>query len=414
MGIGVWSMHYLGMLAVSMPVPVDYYVPTVVLSLLLAVAASAVTLSVVGAKVVGWKQQIVGGLLMGAGIGGMHYTGMAAMRSSAIPMYSGPVVAISIVAAVVFSVAALRLASEVRNAGERAEGLRIAAGAVMGLAIASMHYIAMSAVHFVPSNRTYSPRDTVHIGALGQIGVSVTAAVVLLVALLSADLDKRLYLRLRKAHGQLATSRAALMKSEKALQEANSMLRELSVRDGLTGLYNRRHFDERFVLEWRRALRSRRPLSLLLLDIDHFKRLNDQYGHQYGDDCLREVAAILADHTRRAEDLAARFGGEEFVVLLPSLDLAAARRVAEEIRSHLVERAIEHKACAAGIVTLSVGVAGWTPTEGDLPETMIRCADEALYEAKRGGRDRVCVAGSGASMPHCEPSSKSPAHPKQA
>ena len=406
MGIGIWSMHYLGMLAVTLPVPVDYFLPTVILSLLLAIAASAVTLSVVGAKAVGWRQQIVGGLLMGAGIGGMHYIGMTAMRSSAMPVYSSPVVVLSIAVAVVFSVLALRLASAVRNAGERAEGLRVAAGAVMGLAIASMHYIAMSAVHFMSSTRTYSPHGTVHIGALGQISVSITAAIVLLVALYSADVDKRLYFRLRKAHGELASSRAALLRSEKALQEANSMLRELSVRDGLTGLYNRRHFDERFELEWRRALRSRQPLALLLLDIDHFKRLNDQYGHQHGDDCLREVAATLADHTRRAEDLAARFGGEEFVVLLPSMDLASARIVAEEIRSHIVKRAIEHKACAAGVVTLSVGVAGWSPTDRDLPESMIRCADEALYEAKRDGRNCVRVAGSGTSAMHCEQSRK--------
>jgi len=292
----------------------------------------------------------------------------------------------------VFSALALHMATLVRGAGERVETVRVGAGALMGLAIASMHYIAMSAVHFMPGSLGYSPAHTVHIDELGQIGVSVTAAVVLFVALFSANLDRRLYYRLRKAHAELAKSQSALVLSQRALKDANAMLRELSVRDGLTGLYNRRHFDERFQVEWSRAVRNHQPIALIMLDVDRFKLLNDRHGHQYGDECLREVARVLTEQSARGEDLVARFGGEEFVVLLPGCALPGAVAIAEGIRQGILNAKIVHDASPLGCATISAGVTSWIPEQDDLLDTMLRSTDEAMYAAKQAGRNQVRAA----------------------
>ena len=173
-------MHYLGMLAARLTVPVSYYVPTVVFSLLLAIVASAVALTVACAPNAGWKHQVLGGTLMGAGIGAMHYVGMAAMRSSAMQVYSPPVVALSVVTAVLIATLALRLLGGVREAGVRGETLRLGAGILMGLGVAAMHYLSMAAVHFELDLTPFSLRDTIQISSLGEIGVIVAATSVLL------------------------------------------------------------------------------------------------------------------------------------------------------------------------------------------------------------------------------------------
>jgi diguanylate cyclase (GGDEF)-like protein len=171
----------------------------------------------------------------------------------------------------------------------------------------------------------------------------------------------------------------------------------LSYVDGLTGLANRRRFDEVLGEEWRRAARSGLPLSLVMLDIDFFKRYNDRYGHQRGDDCLRRVASTLAGTVRRVGDLASRYGGEEFAVLLPLTAGREALRVAETIRGAVAALGMEHHdSQIAPHVTVSVGVATARPRPADHtpedPAGLVAAADGALYEAKRLGRDRVSVA----------------------
>jgi diguanylate cyclase (GGDEF)-like protein len=139
-------------------------------------------------------------------------------------------------------------------------------------------------------------------------------------------------------------------------------------------------------------MRAGDPLSLLLIDVDHFKAFNDLYGHQAGDECLRFVARAIARSIRRAHDLVARYGGEEFVVMLPATTIEGAERTAEAIRLTIAGRAMPHAATAHGIVAISIGAASVVPTADSLPSTLIEAADNALYAAKRAGRDRVTVA----------------------
>jgi diguanylate cyclase (GGDEF)-like protein len=174
---------------------------------------------------------------------------------------------------------------------------------------------------------------------------------------------------------------------------ANQRLVGLSLTDGLTGLANRRHFDEVLAREADRARRDRLPLSLLMLDVDWFKYYNDQYGHPAGDIVLSRLARILLESVRRPGDLAARYGGEEFAVVLPGLDAAEAGGLAEQIRSRVEALGIAHAHGLAGHVTISIGVAALDPDDVHAAETLVGQADAALYRAKAAGRNRVEIAG---------------------
>ena len=178
------------------------------------------------------------------------------------------------------------------------------------------------------------------------------------------------------------------------LSIANIRLREAlrmqSVRDALTGLYNRRYLEEVLDRETRRAGRAGQSMGILMLDLDHFKHFNDTYGHDAGDAVLRETAAFLLKNVR-AEDFVCRYGGEEFVVILPTADLEGSKMRAEKLRSKMRELSIMHQGKSLGMVTLSVGVAAF-PAHGMSPKELMAAADGGLYEAKRGGRDQVAVA----------------------
>lgn len=194
--------------------------------------------------------------------------------------------------------------------------------------------------------------------------------------------------------GQIAGS-IHLARVVRDLEQANRKLRELSMRDGLTGIANRRCFDQRLAEEWRRHAHVRRTLALLLVDVDWFKALNDASGHLYGDECLRELARLCGDSVRVGEDLVARYGGEELALLLPSCELADATRVAEHLRARVRHKAMPHPdSPVAPCVTVSIGVSAVQPEESQSSDLLISAADHALYMAKAQGRDRV-VAHSG-------------------
>ena len=178
-------------------------------------------------------------------------------------------------------------------------------------------------------------------------------------------------------------------------KDLEDRLASLATSDGLTGLANRRHFDERLQDEWARAKRDGTSLSLLLIDVDHFKKFNDQYGHQAGDACLRAVGRILAEQAQRPADLAARYGGEEFVLLLPNTDLSGCEQVGERVREALREFSMLHALNPPSRrVTVSLGGATSQPTGGPADcATLIEAADRALYAAKDSGRDRVVMSG---------------------
>ena len=177
---------------------------------------------------------------------------------------------------------------------------------------------------------------------------------------------------------------------EAELKHYHELLENLSVTDGLTGIANRRRFDEFLLNEWRRAVRYRTPLSLILLDIDSFKAYNDYYGHLSGDDCLRQVAQCLKETIQRPGDLLARFGGEEFACVLTITQAKGARALADQIAKKIRAMKIPHDASpVADRVTVTIGVVTTFPTAEEQPQDLIRKADELLYEGKRSGRNRI-------------------------
>jgi diguanylate cyclase (GGDEF)-like protein/PAS domain S-box-containing protein len=696
MGLGIWSMHYVGMLALNMGMPVYYHVPTVVISLLAAVFASAVALSAVSRPRLNPSHQILGSVSMGAGIAGMHYIGMAAMRCSAVAAYNWKIVAFSIVLAIAISEIAMRLAFRMRR--DHYVTLRkVASALVMGSAISLMHYTGMWAASFTPSTARTDLTRTIGISTVGAFSISVTSIFVLLGAIATSFLDKfmsahrgdlsvarerELYFqtmaeaipeiiwtadpdgavdycnqnmlsysgkmraqlqgagwadsihpddltsclkewntalsagkayetqyRILKADGtfrwflcranpirddqgaivkwfgtctdienqklnerileeqilertmQLADANTRLLqemaekdlarrqldeehdrmmsdlekRSERAtmlakmgelLQSAVSRdeviaialgfapkifpskrgsiillnscrtlaevagswddcllpgtefeaaecwasrtghphlvefddatarclhakgvqnsylcipvlaqgetlgilhlqakedrrhldpselsfsttfagqiglsianinlrdaLRTQSLKDALTGLHNRRYLEETLEREIRRATRSKQNLGVIMIDLDHFKKFNDAFGHDAGDAVLRETGLSLTKSVR-AEDFICRFGGEEFVVILPTASLEATQARAENLRLNIRELTILYQGKSMGMITISAGVAVF-PDHGATPKDIITAADAALYEAKRNGRDQVAVA----------------------
>jgi len=695
MGLGIWSMHYVAMLALSMPMPIAYHVPTVGFSLLAAVAASGVALFVVSQSTMNLWQGIAGSIVMGSGIAAMHYIGMAAMRCPAVVVYNRRIVALSILLAIVISFVAVQLAFRLRQE-ERNSWRKVFAALLMGSAIPLMHYTGMWAASF-QSAAAPDLTSAIGISTLSVAAISGCTFLVLIAAIASSLFDRfmsvhkvdlhmarerELYFQtmaealpeiiwtanptgeddyfnqkcfeytglsfqqlqgsswqqivhpddldnsssewqtalrtgnaynveyrlrgkdgsyrwfvgranpIRDAKGEIIkwfgtctdiesqkqnqqelekqilertiqlgdansrlqaemseresarakfdeqnaamlsdleqrSSRAtmlaslgellqscvdqnevvaaalgfaprifpasrgalALLNSQRSLAEvvgnwndcqtnqmdfepsacwalrtghphlvpagdstarcahaagekhsylcvpilaqgktlgvmhfqatdampeldttgqsfkvtfaaqiglsiANIQLREAlrsqSVRDALTGLYNRRYLEEVLEREVRRASRSAQSLGVIMVDLDFFKTFNDSYGHDAGDAVLREIATSLTKGIR-AEDFVCRFGGEEFVIILPTADLASSRARAERLRERTRELTILHQGKSMGMITISVGVAAF-PEHGTSPKELMAAADAALYEAKRGGRDQVVVA----------------------
>lgn len=181
--------------------------------------------------------------------------------------------------------------------------------------------------------------------------------------------------------------------TEQKLLQLQKQLEELSYQDGLTGVANRRMFDNRLQMEWSNAQRNSLPLSLILLDIDYFKQYNDHYGHVRGDDCLKSVGQALSGAAVRPRDLLARYGGEEFVLLLPETDAQAAAQVAERCRQLIREQNIQHAhSQVAPLLTISLGVGTLVPGPFDQPEAFLERVDSLLYKAKHQGRDQAVLA----------------------
>lgn len=196
--------------------------------------------------------------------------------------------------------------------------------------------------------------------------------------------------RLIQAIRLRAQAEVSLVAAREKLLQANGQLERLATEDPLTGLANRRHFDQALAQELRRAAREATPLALLLVDLDHFKRFNDSYGHVAGDECLKGVCAQLARCAKRPGDLAARYGGEEMGIILPQTDLAGAMHIARQLQQGIQALGIAHRASPFGCVTVSIGVAALQGEPGPRsPVQLIEAADRALYRAKAAGRNRA-------------------------
>ena len=212
---------------------------------------------------------------------------------------------------------------------------------------------------------------------------AVGGVLVLLIAFIGYRVVRQIDLRVK--------SEAGLLEARNELELINETLARLANQDGLTGLANRRHFDQSLSAEFSRAQREESALGLVLIDVDFFKQYNDIYGHVAGDECLRKIGKVMAYSMRRPGDLAARYGGEEMVVLLPGTDLAGALAVAEGLRNAVQSMGIAHTGNSLGVVTVSIGVAAFVPVHlKNQAVELVELADKALYKAKASGRNQVC------------------------
>ncbi len=383
MGTGIWSMHFVGMLAFSIPTPLGYTRLLTALSWVAAVLVSAVALSVASRGSLKLHRLLGGSLAMGAGICAMHYTGMAALDMAPPIVWNWALVAASAAIAVTASGVALALFFWLRRVSDR-RGLwyQLAAALVMGLAISGMHYTGMFAANF-PAGSVCLSANALSGGNLGAL-VMVASITLLGVTLFTSILDARM----RSKTVWLADS---LQAANTELRAANEELHRRAFQDTLTGLANRMLFEDRLGHALQRTERTvgkgtdeeraRARLAVLFLDLDGFKPVNDSFGHACGDLVLKEVACRLMAIARQS-DTVARVGGDEFLVLMediadPQDCIALAQRFVEALGQpfELAERRV-HIGCSIGISLY--------PDHGHQQQLVTR-ADAAMYAAKRAG-----------------------------
>jgi diguanylate cyclase (GGDEF)-like protein len=227
--------------------------------------------------------------------------------------------------------------------------------------------------------------------ALGLLAIAAAAGLSVLRALPLDEVALGLMVVVIPACVALALTSRSVERQLRTLFLERGLLSELVARDGLTGLKNRGAFDDDYARLWQQAMRDRRALALLLIDVDHFMAYNDRYGHQAGDAALQRVAHVTQRFARRPLDIAARYGGEEFLVALYDLGADPVREIAEELRESVQALGIQHDDSPAGVVTVSIGVSIVSPRPGRSAEGAVQLADEALYAAKRGGRNGIRV-----------------------
>lgn len=372
MGFGIWSMHFIGMLAFKLPIPQSYNLLITLYSLLVAVGSSGYALWLVSREELPRKRLLVGAVILGAGIATMHYTGMAAMEMEPGIDYDPLWFVLSIVIAIAASAAALWIAYALRSDFSAFRHFRIAAALVMGVAVIGMHYTGMAAARF-PLGSVCGA--ALHGGVSPQwlaslVGTSTFA--ILGLALVTAVLDRRLQERTQKL--------------SQSLQQANLELTHMALHDNLTKLPNRVLLEDRLGQAISKALRGSSKFALLFLDLDGFKAVNDVYGHQAGDRLLLQVARNLKSGLRQ-EDTLARLGGDEFVLLIEIGEPADAAAIAEKM--------LERVGLAVMVdgtelnVSGSVGIAIFGE-DGHTARELMANADAAMYSAKEQGRNGYC------------------------
>ncbi len=366
MGSGIWSMHFVGMLALKLPIAIGYDVRLTVLSWVAAVATSVIALGVASRDRFGWPPVAVGSLAMGLGICAMHYTGMAALEMAPGVRWDVLLVGASAAIAVGASAAALSIFFLLRRLTRHAARVgQVVAALVMGAAICGMHYTGMAAVSF-DANAVCTSLDGLRGDSLGVI-VSVAAIALLLLTLFTSVLDARLQ------------SRAATLAV--SLQAANDELHRLAFRDALTGLPNRLLFDAGVAHAVDRSSRDGTRLAVLFIDLDGFKPINDSFGHAYGDLVLREIALRLGSQAR-SSDTIARVGGDEFVMLL---DGVAGEAAVAQVAQRIIDSVGTPVFAQDREVTLSCSVGIALLGDGGASDKLMANADAAMYAAKRGG-----------------------------
>lgn len=368
MGIGIWSMHFIGMLAFSLPIPLGYDLVLTLLSLAIAVLSSGFALALVSQDRLPLWQLLLGALAMGAGISCMHYLGMYAMLMQPGIDYDPLLFGLSLVIAVLASGAALWIAFHLRQNTPYVRLVRGGAALVMGVAIVGMHYTGMAAARFPDGSFCGAAPSGLDSGWLAVLIIVVTLAVIG-IALLTSVLDARL------------ESRTALLSS--SLAQANQELTLLALHDNLTRLPNRVLLEDRIEQLIGKVQRGGGNFALMFLDLDGFKLVNDAFGHHIGDLLLKDVAQRLRG-SLRSEDTVARIGGDEFVLLVELAEPEDAMTVASQ-QVNLLAQPFQLSGQELRIAA-SIGIALY-PGDGSSQQELLRNADAAMYHAKGNGKN---------------------------
>lgn len=373
MGTGIWSMHFIGMLAFSLPIPLSYDLTNTLSSLGLAIATSGFALRLATRPGHGLGRLVGGALIMGVGICSMHYVGMTALRIVPMIQYEPTLVAASVVIAVVASFIALWLFTHLSGKDSwLMRAARIGSAFVMGLAISGMHYTAMAASKFAAGSYCISPE-------LGTSGMDSRWLGLVVATLALGLLAITTILLVYDAHLESNVRRYNDM-----LERVNSQLRHAATHDALTGLPNRVLLADRMGQAIARVARHEEHFAVLVVDLDRFKAINDSLGHIAGDELLQEVARRLSALLRK-EDTLARLGGDEFVMLIQEINSpqdaeVVARKVLSQVSMPV------HLAGLDVHISPSVGIC-MCPDDGVDSETLLQHADAAMYHAKKKGRN---------------------------
>ncbi|MBI2508738.1 MAG: diguanylate cyclase, partial [Betaproteobacteria bacterium] len=362
MGTGIWSMHFVGMLAFRLPIPMSYDIPITLLSLLIAVLVSGFALYTVSHGTLSVRRLLGAGVLMGAGIASMHYTGMAAMQMEPPISYNALLFVLSILIAIAASLAALWIAFQLRlETALSAFWKKTGSALVMGAAISGMHYTAMAAANFAPNSIcTVNPQDINNVWLASTIGgfTVIFLATTLMISVFDARLAER--------------------------KKAEARLEYLAHHDSLTGLPNRILFRDRLALAMARSKRSQQLLAVILLDLDRFKEINDTLGHTTGDEVLKTVAGLLGE-SLRDDDTVARLGGDEFTLILETIThVDQVKVVAEKILRAFSDPIVIRR--REIFVTASLGITIY-PLDVQGIDALLQSADIAMYRAKEEGRN---------------------------
>ncbi|RON57067.1 putative bifunctional diguanylate cyclase/phosphodiesterase [Pseudomonas frederiksbergensis] len=376
---GIWAMHFISMLAFQAPVEIHYQLPVTLLSLVFALTASYLAMHTLSHPDLNVWQYLRAAVWIGLGIATMHYVGMTAMHSIATAYYDPTLFALSIVIAIGASLAALLISRHLRDGTGLFHQLRkFTASLVLGAGIVSMHFTGMAALTLVVpvGSLPFLPGDNNHL----QLGLTVAVMTLLIIgSCISAALaDKKLQ---NKEHD---LRRVNTLLSQ--LDQARMSLQQVAHYDPLTNLINRRGFNQIFAEKLIEKTNEGGMLAVMFLDIDHFKRINDSLGHDAGDELLKVLAGHIKGSVRSHDDVVARFGGDEFCILIGLHDREEARHMAQRIMFKMKEP-IELSGRRM-VMTTSIGISLF-PEDGKTCEELLKNADLALYQSKGSGRNSL-------------------------
>ncbi|ELQ14511.1 diguanylate cyclase [Pseudomonas syringae BRIP39023] len=375
---GVWAMHFISMLAFQAPLKITYDLSITLISLLIVLVTALVAMRALTIPELTLRRCLTSAVVMGIGISVMHYLGMSAMRSTATQYYEPRMFALSILVAVLSSIALLTLSRHLRQYhGMFHQMFRYAVSLLLGAGLLTMHLMGMKALRLViPEGIELHVPSTEN---SQQLGLTIAAIALLTIAgsISAAMADKKLQ---GKEH-DLQRVNALLTQ----LDQARVSLQQVAHYDPLTNLINRRGFNQIFAEKLQEHIFNKGMLAVMFLDIDHFKRINDSLGHDAGDELLKVIAERIRSATR-TQDVVARFGGDEFCILLSIPDYEEARHLA-----HRVMQKMKETIALAGrrmVMTTSIGIAVF-PRDGETCDELLKHADLALYQSKDKGRNGV-------------------------